>query len=338
MDVCAGHTHTIVQHGIEDLLSPFVTLVHGPGCPVCVTPIELIDAAVELAMRPGTILCSYGDVVRVPGSHATLLDARTMGANVRVVYSPVDAVALARSHPDVEVVFFAVGFETTATATATAVCQAARDGVKNFSVIAAHALVPTAMSAILDSPLCTVQAFLTPGHLGTVVGCREYAEVCERYHVPIVVTGVEPLDLLEGIYLAVRQLERGEARLENPYARSMPCGGNGLAQRLVAEIFEVSDRQWRGIGMIPASGLTLRASYRRFDALARFDVATAPVIESTECISGLVLQGLRKPYECPAFGSRCTPETPLGAPMISSEGSCAAYFFFARHTHVECPS
>jgi len=338
MEVCGGHTHTIVKHGIEDLLPPPVTLVHGPGCPVSVTPIELIDAAVELASRPGTILCSFGDMVPVPGSHSSLLDARAEGATVRVVYSPVDAVALARSRRDVEVVFFAVGFETTAPANAAAVWQAARDGVTNFSVLVAHVLVPPAIHAILDSPACTVQAFLAPGHVCTVAGYGEYFQFCDRYHVPIVVTGFEPVDLLEGIYLAVRQLERGEARLENQYSRAVRRGGNELAQRMVAEIFEVTDRQWRGIGTIPESGLRLRGPYRHFDALTRFNVARVPAVESTACISGLVLQGLRKPHECPAFATRCTPESPLGAPMVSSEGACAAYFAYARHTHAASSS
>jgi hydrogenase expression/formation protein HypD len=333
MEVCGGQTHTIVKNGIEDLLPSHVTLVHGPGCPVCVTPTELIDGAVALALRPGTILCSFGDMLRVPGSQSSLLDARAAGATVKVVYSPLDALAQARSRPDAQVVFFAVGFETTAPANAMAVWQAAQEGIGNFSVLVAHVLVPPAMKAILDSPACRVQAFLAPGHVCTVVGYEDYYQFCDRYHVPIVVTGFEPLDVLEGIYLAVKQLEHGEARLENQYARAVRRSGNEAAQRIVAEVFEVSDRQWRGIGTIPCSGLALRGPYRRFDAYARLDVAPAPVAESTECISGLVLQGLRKPYECPAFATRCTPESPLGAPMVSSEGACAAYFAFAKHKY-----
>jgi hydrogenase expression/formation protein HypD len=338
MEVCGGQTHTIVKNGLEDLLPSQVTLVHGPGCPVCVTPSELIDAAVALAMRPGTILCSFGDMLRVPGSRGSLLDARAAGATVKVVYSPLDAVALARSRPDVDVVFFAVGFETTAPANAMAVWQAAQTGIRNFSVLVAHVLVPPAMKAILDSPSCRVRAFLAPGHVCTVVGYEDYFEFCDRYHVPIVVTGFEPLDLLEGIYLAVRQLERGEAQLENQYARAVRRSGNESAQRIVADVFEVSDRQWRGIGNIAASGLVLREPYRAFDALARLDVKPVSVPESSECIAGLVLQGLRKPHECPAFGTRCTPESPLGAPMVSSEGACAAYFAFARHKHERVPT
>ena len=333
MEVCGGQTHTIVKNGLEDLLPSPVTLVHGPGCPVCVTPAELIDAAVALAMQPGTILCSFGDMLRVPGSRASLLDAKAAGATVKVVYSPLDAVALARSRPDADIVFFAVGFETTAPANAMAVWRAANEGIHNFSVLVAHVLVPPAMKAILDSPSCRVQAFLAPGHVCTVVGYEDYFQFCDRYHVPVVVTGFEPLDILEGIYLAVRQLERGEAKLENQYARAVRRSGNEAAQRIVAEVFEVSDRQWRGIGTIASSGLALREPYTRFDASLRLDIRPPVVLEPSDCISGMVLQGLRKPYECPAFATRCTPESPLGAPMVSSEGACAAYFAFAKHKH-----
>ena len=331
MEVCGGQTHTIVKNGLEDLLPSLVTLVHGPGCPVCVTPAELIDTAVALALRPRTILCSFGDMLRVPGSQSSLLDARAAGGAVRIIYSPMDAVALARARPDIDVVLFAVGFETTAPANAMAVWHAAQEGLANFSVLVAHVLVPPAMKAILDSPACRVRAFLAPGHVCTVVGYEEYFQFCDHYRVPIVVTGFEPLDLLEGIYLAVRQLEHGEARLENQYARAVRRAGNDHARRVVADVFEVSDRQWRGIGTIPSSGLTLRAPYRRFDARFRLDVLPAPVSEATECISGLVLQGLRRPYDCPAFATRCTPDAPLGAPMVSSEGACAAYFAYAKH-------
>ena len=331
MEVCGGQTHTIVKNGLEDLLPSLVTLVHGPGCPVCVTPAELIDTAVALALRPRTILCSFGDMLRVPGSQSSLLDARAAGGAVRIVYSPMDAVALARARPDIDVVLFAVGFETTAPANAMAVWHAAHEGLRNFSVLVAHVLVPPAMKTILDSPACRVQAFLAPGHVCTVVGYEEYFQFCDRNRVPVVVTGFEPLDLLEGIYLAVRQLERGEARLENQYARAVRRAGNDHARRVVADVFEVSDRQWRGIGTIPSSGLTLRAPYRRFDARLRLQVLPAPVSEATECISGLVLQGLRRPHDCPAFGTRCTPDAPLGAPMVSSEGACAAYFAYAKH-------
>jgi hydrogenase expression/formation protein HypD len=338
MEVCGGQTHTIVKNGLEELLPEQVTLVHGPGCPVCVTPSGLIDAAVELSMMPGTILCSFGDMLRVPGATRSLLDAKACGATVKVVYSPLDALAIARAHPESQVVFFAVGFETTAPANAMAVWQAKQEGLENFSVLVAHVLVPPAMRAILDSPACRVQAFLAPGHVCTVVGYDEYLQFCERDHVPIVVTGFEPLDILEGIYLAVRQLERGVAVLENQYARAVRRSGNETAQRIVAEVFEVADRQWRGIGEIASSGLVLRSAYRRFDALARLEVTPADRSEAGECISGLVLQGLAKPYECPAFGTRCTPETPIGAPMVSSEGACAAYFAYARHKHDRLPA
>jgi hydrogenase expression/formation protein HypD len=276
-------------------------------------------------------------MLRVPGSRRSLLDAKAAGATVRVVYSPLDAVALAKSTPDSQVVFFAVGFETTAPANAMAVWRAAQQSLDNFSVLVAHVLVPPAMKAILDSPACRVQAFLAPGHVCTVVGYEDYFEFCDKYRVPIVVTGFEPLDLLEGIYLAVRQLERGEAKLENQYARAVRRTGNLAAQRIVAEIFEVADRQWRGIGTIAGSGLALRAPYKQFDAFARLGMTPTPVAEPSECISGLVLQGLRKPYECPAFGARCTPETPLGAPMVSSEGACAAYYMFAKHRYDRVP-
>jgi hydrogenase expression/formation protein HypD len=272
-------------------------------------------------------------MLRVPGSSESLLDAKSAGADVRIVYSPLDAVALARSHPASQVVFFAVGFETTAPANAMAVRQAAREGLRNFSVLVAHVLVPPAMRAILDSPSCRVQAFLAPGHVCTVVGYEDYFQFCDRYRVPIVVTGFEPLDLLEGIYLAVRQLERGEATLENQYARAVRREGNEAAQRIIREVFEVADREWRGIGTIASSGLTLRDSYRRFDAVDRLGITPPRTSEASECISGLVLQGISKPFECPAFGTRCTPDTPLGAPMVSSEGACAAYYAFARHKH-----
>jgi hydrogenase expression/formation protein HypD len=333
MEVCGGQTHTIVKSGIEDLLPSSVSLVHGPGCPVCVTPVELIDAAIALSLQPGTILCSFGDMLRVPGSTRSLLDAKAVGADVRMVYSPLDAVALARRTSASHVVFFAVGFETTAPANAMAVWQAAREHLDNFSVLVAHVLVPPAMKAILDSPSCRVQAFLAPGHVCTVVGYEDYFQFCDRYHVPIVVTGFEPLDLMEGIYLAVRQLERGVATLENQYARAVHRHGNEAAQRIVGDVFEVADRQWRGIGTIASSGLALREPYRRFDALARFPIRQHAIAEPSDCISGLVLQGVRKPHECPAFATRCTPETPLGAPMVSSEGACAAYYAFARHRH-----
>jgi hydrogenase expression/formation protein HypD len=330
MEICGGQTHTIMKSGLQDLLPPEVTLVHGPGCPVCVTPVEMIDKAVEIASRPDATLCSFGDMLRVPGSSRSLLDAKAEGGDVRIVYSPMDAVKLARENPQRQVVFFAVGFETTAPANAMSVWQAAREGLQNFSLLVAHVLVPPAIEAILSAPNCRVQAFLAPGHVCTVVGFREYEPLAARFRVPIVVTGFEPLDLLDGIRMAVAQLESGRAEVENQYSRAVARDGNTAAQQRVTEVFEVSNRQWRGIGEIPSSGLRLREPYRCFDAAERFGLAAGGARESEECISGLVLQGLKKPYDCPAFGTKCTPERPLGAPMVSSEGACAAYYQFGR--------
>lgn len=330
MEVCGGQTHTILKTGLEELLPPEITLVHGPGCPVCVTPLALIDKAVAIATRPEVIFCSFGDMLRVPGSSRSLFDAKAAGADIRIVYSPLDALRLAKANPARQVVFFAVGFETTAPANAMAVWQAAREGVANFSVLVAHVLVPPAIRAILDSPNCRVQAFLAPGHVCTVMGYEDYEAIARRYRVPIVVTGFEPLDLLEGIRLAVAQLESGRAEVENQYARAVRREGNRKAQQLIAEVFEVSPRCWRGIGEIPSSGLQLREPYRDFDAELRFPEAASEAAESQECIAGAVLQGLKKPHECPAFAVRCTPESPLGAPMVSSEGACAAYYRYGR--------
>ncbi len=332
MEVCGGQTHTILKSGLQDLLPPLIHLVHGPGCPVCVTPLELIDKAVAIAMRPEVIFSSFGDMLRVPGSTNSLLDAKAKGAEIRIVYSPLDALKLARANPGRQVVFFAVGFETTAPANAMAVWQASREGLENFSILVAHVLVPPAMEAILSSDDCRVQAFLAAGHVCAVMGYREYEPIAARFHTPIVVTGFEPVDLLEGIYLAVAQLERGEARVENQYTRSVSRDGNRLAQERIAEVFEVGPRQWRGIGEIPASGLRLTTPYRRFDAELRFQLDIGRVPEPPDCISGQVLQGLRKPPECPAFGKQCTPERPMGAPMVSSEGACAAYYLYEIST------
>jgi len=333
MEVCGGQTHTIVKSGLMDLLPSEVTLVHGPGCPVCVTPLELIDKAIAIAARPETIFCSFGDMLRVPGSAKSLLEVKAAGADVRMVYSPLDALRLARTNPSREVVFFAVGFETTAPANAMAVWQAEREGVRNFSILVAHVLVPPAMEAILSSPNCRIHGFLAAGHVCTVMGWEEYEPISRRWHVPIVVTGFEPLDLLEGVQMALEQLESGRAEVENQYRRAVKREGNRPAQQRISEVFEIAPRKWRGIGEIPASGLRLRERYRAFDAEERFAVGAAPVEESSECIAGLVLQGLKKPFECPAFGTRCTPETPLGAPMVSSEGACAAYYLYGRHKH-----
>jgi hydrogenase expression/formation protein HypD len=333
MEVCGGQTHTIVKSGLEELLPSEISLVHGPGCPVCVTPVELIDRAIAIAARPEVIFCSFGDMLRVPGSSRSLLHVKAEGGDVRIVYSPLDAVRLARANPSREVVFFAVGFETTAPANAMAVWQAEREGIRNFSILVAHVLVPPAMEAILSSPNCHINGFLAAGHVCTVMGWEEYEPLSLRWHVPIVVTGFEPLDLLEGVQMAVAQLESGRAEVENQYRRAVRREGNRPAQERIAEVFEVAPRKWRGIGEIPSSGLRLRERYRAFDAEQRFEVGIGTVEEPSECIAGIVLQGLKKPFECPAFGTRCTPETPLGAPMVSSEGACAAYYLYGRRKH-----
>ena len=326
MEVCGGQTHAIVRYGIDQLLPPSVSLVHGPGCPVCVTPVAYIDKAIEIAERPGVIFCSFGDMLRVPGSESDLFAAKSRGADVRLVYSPLDALALARDNPHREVVFFAVGFETTAPANAMAVYQAAREGIANFSVLVSHVLVPPAMEAILSSAANRVQGFLAAGHVCTVMGWEEYRPLAERYGVPIVVTGFEPLDILEGVYLCLRQLEAGEARVENPYARAVRREGNRPAQAVMQEVFRVIPRRWRGMGELPRSGLGLAPAYADYDAEKRFGAAPAEAEAAGECISGAILRGDRKPPECPAFGTRCTPEHPLGVTMVSSEGACAAYY------------
>lgn len=330
MEVCGGQTHSILRHGIHELLPEQVSLVHGPGCPVCVTPAELIDQAQALALLPEVLLCSFGDMLRVRGTREDLLSVRARGGSVRVVYSPLDALKVAREHPETQVVFFAVGFETTAPATAMAVYQAHRLGVENFLLLVSHVLVPPAMEAILSSPANRVQGFLAAGHVCAVMGCAEYEPLARKYGVPIVVTGFEPVDILQGVAMCVRQLEDGRAEVENQYTRSVRAEGNRAAQELIREVFEVAPRSWRGIGPIPRSGLQLRDEYSRFDAGRRFALVDGAVEEPAECISGMVLQGVRKPYECPAFGTRCTPERPLGAPMVSSEGACAAYYRYGR--------
>ncbi len=325
MEICGGQTHAIVRYGLDTLLPEELTLVHGPGCPVCVTPVAILDAALELAARPEVVFCSFGDMLRVPGSHGDLLAARAAGADVRVVYGPLDALDLARRLPEREVVFFAVGFETTAPANALAVERARQEGVENFSVLVAHVLVPPAMEAILAAPDNRVQAFLAAGHVCTVSGFADYEPIARRYGVPIVVTGFEPVDLLEGLYLAVGQLEEGRIEVENQYARSVRRQGNLPARELVQRVFQVVDRDWRGLGSLARSGLALREEYAAFDGLRRFGLAPGGAAEDPECRAGEVLRGVRKPPDCPAFGSRCTPENPLGAPMVSSEGACAAY-------------
>ena len=330
MEVCGGQTHSIVRFGIDALLPPEIELLHGPGCPVCVTPLEMIDRALAIAAKPGVIFCSFGDMLRVPGTNTDLFGAKSEGADVRIVYSPLDALAMAMKNSDREVVFFGVGFETTAPANAMAVREARRRGVRNFSMLVSHVLVPPALSAILASPECRVDGFLAAGHVCTVMGMDEYHPIAARSRVPIVVTGFEPADILQGIHMCVAQLEEGRAEVENQYARSARPEGNREAIRVVAEVFEVVPRKWRGMGAIPASGLGLREEYAAHDAERRFDVGTIVAEEPPECISGLVLQGIQKPSACPAFGTRCTPETPLGAPMVSTEGACAAYYRYRR--------
>jgi len=331
MEICGGQTHTLMRYGIDEALPPQVELVHGPGCPVCVTPLEIIDKALAIASLPDVTLVSYGDMLRVPGSHADLFHVKANGGDVRVAYSPMEALKIARANPARRVVFLGIGFETTAPANAMAVWQAAREGLKNFSMLTSQVLVPPAIRMLLESPQHRVQGFIAPGHVCTVMGLEEYADLSRDFHVPIVVGGFEPVDLLEAIAMLVAQLEQGRAEVENQYVRSVAREGNRPAQQIMAKVFEVCDRKWRGIGLIPRSGLKLRAEFAAFDAERVFDVAAQETDEPAECISALVLQGLKKPPDCPAFGERCTPANPLGAPMVSSEGACAAYYQYRRH-------
>uniref|UniRef100_A0A5Q5BIZ0 Hydrogenase expression/formation protein HypD n=2 Tax=unclassified Mycobacterium TaxID=2642494 RepID=A0A5Q5BIZ0_MYCSS len=330
MEVCGGQTHSIIRHGIDQLLPDQIEMIHGPGCPVCVTPLEIIDKALEIASRPEVIFCSFGDMLRVPGSESDLFQIKSRGGDVRVVYSPLDALTVAKDNPDRQVVFFGIGFETTAPANAMTVYQAKRQGIPNFSLLVSHVLVPPAISAIMESPTCRVQAFLAAGHVCSVMGTAEYPPLCEKYGIPIVVTGFEPLDILEGIRRTVVQLEAGRHELENAYPRAVRAEGNPAAKTMLADVFEVTDRSWRGIGMIPQSGWRLSPAYRDFDAEYRFAVTGIHTDESTLCRSGEVLQGLIKPHECAAFGTVCTPRNPLGATMVSSEGACAAYYLYRR--------
>ena len=330
MEICGGQTHTIVKYGVDELLPKEVTLVHGPGCPVCVTPLELIDKALQIAAQPNVIFCSFGDMLRVPGSSGDLFTVKAAGGDVRIVYSPSDAVKIAEQNADKQVVFFAVGFETTAPANAMSVYQAKQLGLKNYSILVSHVLVPPAMEAILGSPSNHVQGFLAAGHVCTVMGFEEYEPIAKKFKVPIVVTGFEPLDLLQGIYMCLSQLEEGRYEVENQYARAVRREGNRPARELVAKVFRVVPRKWRGIGEISQSGLALTPEYAEFDAETRFGVSGYSAPEDPECISGLVMQGAKKPEECTAYGKRCTPDHPLGAPMVSSEGACAAYFRYRR--------
>uniref|UniRef100_A0AAU2JVN8 Hydrogenase formation protein HypD n=1 Tax=Streptomyces sp. NBC_00049 TaxID=2903617 RepID=A0AAU2JVN8_9ACTN len=330
MEVCGGQTHTIIRHGIDQLLPDQVELIHGPGCPVCVTPLEVIDKALEIASRPGVIFCSFGDMLRVPGTGRDLFQVRSEGGDVRVVYSPLDALRIAQENPQSQVVFFGIGFETTAPPNAMTVHQAKKLGIRNFSLLVSHVRVPPAIEAIMQSPSCRVQGFLAAGHVCSVMGVGEYPELAARYRVPIVVTGFEPLDILEGVRRAVRQLERGEHTVDNAYARAVRPEGNPAALAMLQDVFEVTDRAWRGIGVIPDSGWRLSPRYREFDAEHRFSVTDINTLEPAECRSGEVLQGLIKPHECEAFGTLCTPRNPLGATMVSSEGACAAYYLYRR--------
>ncbi len=330
MEVCGGQTHTIVKQGIDELVGDAVEMIHGPGCPVCVTPLEQIDRALYLASQPNVIFASFGDMLRVPGSELDLFQVRARGGDVRIVYSPLDALALAQQHPDKEVVFFAVGFETTAPANAMAVFRAKQLGVTNFSVLVSHVTVPPAMIAILDSPDNRVQGFLAAGHVCTVMGWTEYEPIAARYRVPIVVTGFEPVDILEGMLMAVKQLQDGRHEVENQYVRSVQREGNRPAQELVAKVFRIVDRQWRGVGLIPTSGLGVRDEFAEYDAERKFGTSVITASEPEECRAGDVLRGKLKPNECAAFGTLCTPERPLGAPMVSSEGACAAYYSYGR--------
>ncbi|GAB3786165.1 hydrogenase formation protein HypD [Nocardioides ungokensis] len=330
MEVCGGQTHSIIRHGLDQLLPDGIELIHGPGCPVCVTPLEVIDKALEIAARPEVIFCSFGDMLRVPGSEKDLFRVKSAGGDVRVVYSPLDALTLARENPDRQVVFFGIGFETTAPPNAMTVYQAKKLGVDNFSLLVSHVRVPPAIEAIMTSPVCRVQAFLAAGHVCTVMGMGEYPALAERFGVPIVVTGFEPLDILEGIRRTVHQLEEGRHEVENAYPRAVSPEGNPVAIRMLEDVFEVVDRSWRGIGMIPQSGWRLSERYREYDAEERFRVGDIHTQESSVCRSGEVLQGLIKPHECSAFGTLCTPRNPLGATMVSSEGACAAYYLYRR--------
>lgn len=331
MEVCGGQTHTIVKYGIDHLIPPELELVHGPGCPVCVTSLEMIDKAHAIARRPDVIFTSFGDMLRVPGSECDLLVLKSRGADIRVVYSPIDALKIARANPDKKVVFFAIGFETTAPGNAMAVWQARKQTIKNFSVLVSHVLVPPAIASLLQSPLNRVQGFLGPGHVCTVMGYREYEPIAERFRVPIVITGFEPLDILQGVLMTVRQLEQGKWEVENQYPRVVKREGNLMAQDLVNQVFEIGDRKWRGVGSIPKSGYKLRYEFRDHDAERIFEVEEIDTKEPEICISGLVLRGVKKPHDCPAFGRLCTPEHPLGATMVSAEGACAAYYAYGRH-------
>jgi hydrogenase expression/formation protein HypD len=331
MEICGGQTHSLMRYGIDELIPQQIQLVHGPGCPVCVTPLEMIDKAIEIAARPEVIFITYGDMMRVPGSTTDLLQVKARGGDVRFVYSPMQALEVARKNPDKQIVFFAVGFETTAPANAQAVWQAAKEGLGNFSSLVSHVLVPPALEVLLSSPLNRVQGLIAPGHVCTVSGCEDYIQLAQNFKVPVVVGGFEPLDLLQSILMLVQQLESGRAEFENQYSRAVPLHGNAGARRIVDEVYEVCNRKWRGIGELPLSGMRLRPQYAGFDAEKVFGLESSGVEEDSECISAQVLMGQKKPTDCPAFGKRCTPERPLGAPMVSTEGACSAYHQYKQH-------
>ena len=330
MEICGGQTHGLVRNGILELLPAHVRMIHGPGCPVCVTPINLIDKAIEL-LENDVIVCSFGDMVRVPGSKKSLLQAKANGGDLRILYSPLEAVRIARENPDKEVVFFAVGFETTAPANALSVLHAEKEGLKNYSILVSHVLVPPAMEGILDDEFCNIDAFLGAGHVCAIMGLEEYHPLAEKYQTPIVVTGFEPLDLVQGIYMAVKQLENGSYAVENQYARVVREEGNVAAKKVIRQVFEVGDREWRGIGTIPNSGYVLSENYKEFDAESKFGVGSIVAPENPDCIAGQILRGIKKPHQCGQFGKKCNPSNPLGAPMVSSEGACAAYFHFSSN-------
>jgi hydrogenase expression/formation protein HypD len=329
MEVCGGQTHSLVKNGILQVLPKEVTMIHGPGCPVCVTPLNLIDKAIYLAQEKGVILCSYGDMIRVPGSSKSLLEAKAEGADIRILYSPLEAVNIAKENVEKEVVFFAVGFETTAPANALSVVHAHKLGLENYSILASHVLVPPAIEAIMSDPETAINGFLAAGHVCTIMGTSEYVPLAKRFNVPIVVTGFEPVDILQGIYMTVHQLEKGEAKVENQYARMVKPEGNTSAQSVIFDVFEVTDRMWRGIDIIPKSGYGIRDKYARYDATRKFAIEIVEVQENEQCIAGSIMKGIKKPIDCEAFGKTCTPQNPLGAPMVSSEGACAAYYHFS---------
>lgn len=330
MEICGGQTHSLVKNGILELLPEKIRMIHGPGCPVCVTPLNLIDKAIEL-LEQGVIVCSFGDMIRVPGSKKSLLETKASGGDLRILYSPIEAVSIAKNNPDKEVVFFAVGFETTAPANALSVLHAEKEGISNYSILASHVLVPPAMEAILDDKFCTINAFLGAGHVCAIMGIKDYYPLVSKYKIPIVITGFEPLDLVQGIYIAVKQLEAGRYELANQYSRIVKEEGNKAAINVINTIFEIGNREWRGIGEISNSGYVIKEAYRKYDAEVKFNISTIKVPENPNCIAGEILRGIKKPNQCDQFGKTCKPSNPLGAPMVSSEGACAAYYHFSTN-------